>query len=302
MVAIDKDIIYGIHSVCILNRDAGFLPVEGGYMEILGNANFNQAIESMNLTGGSSLDPYAVENGIRTTEFSMTVRQFNKGQFEKFAAALSSSTAASTTGTVGSILNTKGTSVFDATTGVASVAATSSDEGDLKEGTYFIKAMSATTINLYMTTDIDFLEGTDVQFQDQALKLLASDLTVPGTGGTVAAPDFGLTFTGGSGTVAMTTDDVAVFEVSREHGGINKYTIGNVGQLPEYVGLEFYSQKQADGTKWKIRLPKVKISGLPLNFNEKAFSEAEVTGVAVRAVDPVENTEVLAVVKEIKGA
>jgi hypothetical protein len=298
---IDKDIQYGIHSVAILDRENGYLPVDGGYLEILGNVTFNQTIEGVPLNGGSSLDAFAFENGIRSTEISMLVRQFKKGQFEKFAAAISTSIAASALGTVGVPANTKGVSIIDATTGVASIAATSGSEGDLKEGTYFVKATSATTFNLYSTTDIDFLEGADVSFQDEELKLLAVDLTLLGTGGTVDVAGFGLTFTGGSGAIALVADDVAIFEVSREHGGINSYTIGNIGTAPGYVGLEFYSQKMSDNTKWKIRLPKVKLNGLPMAFNEKAFGEAEVTGAAVRCFDPVEGEEVLAVVREIKS-
>ena len=301
MVTIDKDVIFGIHSVAVLDRSNGFLPYEGGYLEILGNVNFNSTIENIPLTGGSSLDPWEVENGLRNTEIGMTVRQANKAQWQTFAGAVASATAASSTGTVGTIINTKGTSVVNATTGIASIAATSGDEADLKTGTYFFKAASATTVDIYVTTDIDFNEGTDVVFDDQSL-LIESGVTVSGTGGTTAIADFGLTITGGSGTVAMTADDVAAVTVRREHGGLNKYLVGQGSEVPEYVGLEFYSQKQADGTEWMVRFPKVKANGMPVAFNEKAWTEAEITANAVRALDPIENTSLLYVVEQIKGA
>lgn len=299
MVQITKDIIFGIHSATLLDRDNGFIPLNGGFLEILGDQQFNFAVENVPLNGGSAMFPFAAENGAATSEIAMTVKQYSEAMWDKFAGAILTSTASSATGTVGSLRNTKGTSASDATTGIAGIAALSGSEANLKAGTYFVEVTGAATVTIKCSTNIDFNEGTDVDFETQDLEVVASDVTVPGSGATVNSSALGLQITGGSGTVAMTAGDVAVFEVAPAHGGIQDYSVGS-GDLPQYVGIEFWAQKQSDDTKWRIRFPKVKLNGLPINLTEKGWSEAELTGTPVIDVDPVTGEEGLYNIRQIR--
>lgn len=297
----NKDIVFGVHSVAILDRSNGYRPYTDGVLEVVGKVNMNFSVENINLMGGSNPFPFAVESGAASAEIAMTVRQMNRGMMTAMANAVT--TAISTaTGTVGAAKNTKGTSIV-AATGITTPSVLTGSEADLKTGVYIIRAMSATTVNVYGTTNIDFVSnGTDVDFQDSDMKLIASNLTVT-TGGDVTVTGFGMKLTGGAGTIAFTTDDCAIFEVVASHTGIKQYSVGTVGSSQPYVGLYFIGQKQADGSNFTVFVPKVKFSGLPLNFTEKAFSEFELTGTAVRTTDPfVANQEIVYRANYIKGA
>jgi hypothetical protein len=298
-----KDILYGIHSVAILDRSNGYLPYTDGVFEIVGKVGLNFTYENVTLMGGSNPFPFAAEAGAASSEVSMTVRQMNQALAESVAGAITTLVTTSATGTVGTARNGKGTSCINATTGIASVTSLSGSEADLKTGVYIIKVITATTVNIYGTTNADFnSNGTDVDFQDTSMKLLAANLTITAAG-VSNATGFGFKLTGGSGTIAMTIGDTAVFEVVPAHTGIKQYSVGVTGQVPPYVGLYFVGQKQADGSNTTVFIPKVKLNGLPINMAEKAFSEFEVSGTAVRTSDPfTANQEIVYRMNNIKGA
>lgn len=289
MVQIENNIDFGIHSATFHNPDNG-KPYEHGMFLILGNATGSSQTENIVLNGGSNLDAWAVENGVRTNEITLNVKQSEPAMFQRILGGIYSETSASATGTIlDSLRNTEGTSVADGSTGVASIAAKSGDEGDLKAGLYILEATGTDAVNLYINTNFDFNRGTDVEVQDQSYKLLESDLTIT-SGGTTDVSDYGLELTGGSGTIGMTSGDMAAFTVVPEHGGIYDYSVGENGEYPEYVGLSLFSQKQADGSFSWMYFPKVKFNGMPIAFNEKGFFEGEITGVPVKAIDPYTGT------------
>ncbi len=302
MVALVKDIQFGVHSVALLNRSAGFLPYTDGIFEIVGNVNFNSGKELVSLLGGSNPYPFAVEEGASSAEISMTVRQMNRALLENALAAITTAINSSTTGSIGTLYNSYGSSVKVATTGIASVSILSGSEANIKSGIYLVKAISSTTVNIYATTNLEFLRGTDVEFQDGDGKLLASNLTIT-TGGNTDVSSLGIRLTGGSGTIGFTTGDVAIFEIAKPHSGIKDYSIGAVGQTNPYVGMMITSAAQADGTITSLLLPKVKLGGMPLNFTEKAFGEFEITGTAVRATNPFNSAEeIVAKARQLTGA
>ena len=302
MVAVSKDILFGVHSVAVLDRSNGYLPYTDGLFEIVGNVNANFSYEQVNLMGGSNPFPFATESGAASSEITLTVRQMNQGLLEAASSALTNVITASTTsGTIGTAVNTKGTSCISATTGVASVTGLSGSEANLKNGLYMIKVMSATTVNIYAATNIDNLVGTDVEFQDTNFKLLASNLTITASTATNVA-SLGIKLTGGSGTIGMTTNDVAIFEVAPAHQGIKEYSVGLSGNTPPYVGLYFVTGKQADGTVGTFFFPKVKLNGVPVNIEEKQFANFEISGTAIRTTDPFNTAqEIVYRAKYVKG-
>ncbi len=302
MVALTKDIFYGIHTIAILDRDNGFLPYSDGVLEVVGNLNVNISKELVNLSGGSNPYFFASEDGASSAELQMTVRQLNQSAMRAGLAAVVTTVSSSATGTISSLVNTKGTSVVSATTGIASISLLAGSTAEIKSGYWVVKAESSTTVNIYATTNLDFLRGTDVEVQDSTLKLLAANQTIT-TGGNTDISTLGIRLTGGSGTIGMTSGDVAIFRIDAPHGGIRQYSIGAVGQTNPYVGIMAYGQTQADGTKTQIFMPRVKLGGLPVNFTEKAFGEFEITGVVTRAVNPFNTAEeIVADVRFIKGA
>jgi hypothetical protein len=294
---------FGIHSIMLLDRDNGFKPFKNGYLPIIGGLTLTTSQEDVELKGGSNAGAWAIENGDRADEISFTVRQLSAAMVTEASGAILTELAASATGSItSSLINTKGTSILNGTTGIASVSIKAGSEADLKAGVYWVEAITTTTVNVYGSTDIDFISnGADVSFQNDEYELLASDVTVTAsTASTLTG--LGLEITGGSGTIGMTVGNIASFQVAPAHGGIESYSIGESGVFPSYVALIAYGQKTAEGDIFQVRIPKVKLSGLPINMTEKAFFETEVTGRLVQAQDWLSTKKSAYFMDTIKGA
>ena len=272
----DQRIQFGIHGVTAFDPATG-IPFTNGMAEVVGSGTLTTSSEAVKLFGGSQLPPYAVESTNLDTEFTIALTEYPDWFYEKVLGATVTGTAASSTGSVTSIANKSGTSVFDAATGIASVAVTGGDEADLKAGIVVVEAASATTVDLYLLTDVDRLRGTALTWGDDN-KITSSPLTITGTGGTTAVADLGVTLTGGSGTVGMTTGDTAFFEIYPPHGGVSDILVGQrSASIPE-VGLLVVAQTRATGEKFYAELFRAKAtSGAPIPFGEKEFAQSEVT-------------------------
>lgn len=293
---------FGVHSVTIHDINNGYKPFENGFLPIIGGLTLTTTQESVDLLGGSNLGVWASENGQRSDEISLTMRQLEPAAMTEFAGAVLTEIAASATGSItNQLVNTKGTSVLNATTGVASVGIKSGSEADLKAGIYFVVATGATTVTLYCATNIDFdTNGAIASFDDGSCEIIATDLTIA-SGAAVEVPKFGLELTGGSGVIALTSGDVASFSVAPAHGGVLSYAIGKNGSYPSYVGLTCYGQKASDGSHFEIRFPKVKMNGIPIAFTEKAFGDYELTGKLITAQDWLTGERGVYFMRQIKG-
>ena len=82
MVALTRDLTYGIHSLCLLDRENGFVPFKDGLFDIVGGATINTSKELVNLMGGSNPAPFDSEEGATSSELSFTVRQFNQAIYK----------------------------------------------------------------------------------------------------------------------------------------------------------------------------------------------------------------------------
>lgn len=272
--------IFGIHSVtpyAINNSGSVNKGQMYGTMKVLQSSSLAISGDLITLQGGANAWPWQVENGYLTNEISLSFNEYPDFVYELFLGKKPTTTTGETTGDVSAITNSYGTSVASATTGIASVTATAADESDLKFTKYAIVAVTPTTIDVYAGSDIDFARGTDSVFENDALKITASPLTVTDSGGTVTVDDFGLTITGGSGTVAFTAGDIATFEVRPINTSNRIVTIG--GSTDSFVefGLLIYGEKQGSGSLFEIDCFRCKALGAPINFNAKEFSNAEVT-------------------------
>lgn len=267
--------LFGIHSILFVSR-VDKLP-KGPLIKVLSSGGVELTSDFEDLSGGSEKFVLASEPKLITTELKFTTKDYADFLFELFLGASVTSNSAEASGNVGSITNVKGTSAFNATTGIASVAATGADEADLKFGKYIVKVKSATEINIVITSDIDFDRGTDVAYQDDSLEVLTADLVIPNTGGTVTANDLGLEFTGGSGTVLMVVGDTAEFDVRPINTKSSVISIGAANTTFEEFGAFVYAQKRSNGEYFEIELFKCVGAGLPMNLAEKVFAEAELT-------------------------
>lgn len=265
--------IFGVHSVSPYSRITG---KPYGYLRVLKSSSLEITGENIPLMGGSNKFPWAVEDGAQSCEMSLAFGQYEDFVFELFLGTAPTQNSAETNGNVSTPVNKYGTSTINATTGIATVAATSGSEANLKFSKFVIEVASATTINIYALTDIDFGRGANASYQSDALKVNASPLSITSGGATVIA-ELGITITGGSGTIGMTTGDTAEFEVRPIN---TKSSTANIGSstdslFPEF-GCVLLAQKRSNGQMFEIDVYRCKSLGMPIKFETNAWSEAEV--------------------------
>ena len=273
MVLSTPQAIFGIHSITAYNPDTR---IPFGIVKVAGSAVFNNAGEIIDLFGGSNPYPFKTEVGTIDASGSFTTREVADWLFEAFLGKAATTNVAESSGSVDTIANRKGTSAVNATVGIASVGLKSGSSADVKTARYVVEVISATTVDVYAMSDIDFALGSDAVYKDDTLKITASALTVPGTNGTVDIPNTGLELIGGSGTVAMTTGDTASFISRAINDGSTEVIIGATTQTFVDVGLVLHGQRQKDGTITSIDIFRAIGLGIPFNFNEKAFSDIEI--------------------------
>jgi len=271
MTLSDDRVLFGIHSIAPYDRTTGEF---FGILKVLGDSELSLAASAVQLFGGANKFPIADETTQINSQFTSAVKSAPDFLFEKWIGASVATIAAAALGTVGTITNKKGTSAVSATVGIASVNALSGSEDDLATGHYIVKVVTATTVDVYVDTDIDFsIPGaTSKLYVNDLLKITVTPLTVPDSGSTVTIPDYGLELVGGSGTVAMTVDDTAEFDAVAEHGGISDITLGQATiTLPEF-GFFAYGARRADNSIFRIHAFKAKSStGMVVPLSEGAF-------------------------------
>jgi hypothetical protein len=286
---------YGIHSICPFRISDG-LPY--GILKVLGGGTMTLSSEFEELFGGSNKFAWAVEAKTISSEWTATVKSMPDFMFELFLGASVQTTAASATGTVGDLANVLNSSVV-AATGIASVAAKAGSESDLKDGIYIIKAVSATTVDIYALTDIEFkkLGSNELSYIDESLKINAAPLTIVQSA-VVEIPSLGVELTGGAGVIGMTVGDTARFSVRSAHNGISTISIGGGSTIfPEHRQL-CLGQKRANGDTFEMELFRVVGSGMPIPFEEQTFAIPELSMKLVQ--DPCEDK--VAVIRAKRGA
>jgi hypothetical protein len=126
-----------------------------------------------------------------------------------------------------------------------------------------------------LSTDADFGRGTQKTFNADDLSVVAAALTITSGAGTDIA-GFGLTLTGGSGSIALVTGDTATFEVRPKNSANASFTLGGVASIFPEFGAIVMAKKQGTGQMCELDLPRVKGEGVPLGFDENKFSEADI--------------------------
>jgi len=265
--------VFGIHSMTPFNLTTGLF--DYGIFKIIGEMNLDLSADFVNNTGGSNNYPWAVERGLVNGEISGTIRSYQDNALSLFLGATVTENAAETTGNVSALTNVNGTSVFNATTGLASIALTTDDEADLKFGKYIFEATDTDKLKLYVSSDVDFLRGTDEEYEDDTL-LVDSEFTIVGSDATQVLAGFGLTFTEGSGAASMTIGDTASFEVRPVNTGSSIIDIGKAGESVTEFGLIMNAEKRSDGSLFEIVAERCFAYGYPIGMSAKEWSEASI--------------------------
>jgi len=267
--------LYGVHQVTIVDRTTKAMHTA----LVVGSFGMDNKQEQKPLQGGSNPYPFDTAPGYAEAKTTLKFMQYDLNLLRYLggdgANAYTEDTDGDAAGVVSSLTNEVGTSVANATTGIASIAPKSSENPVF--GDYFAKATGAATVDIYLNNNLG-----GVEFQDDTLKITASALTVPGSGGTVDVPDANLTITGGSGTVAFVTADIASFNVKPINTYNFEYKFGADGNsLPEF-SMYVLGEKLDSGEASKYRslyMPRVKGNGVSFESQAKEWSsfETEIT-------------------------
>ncbi len=265
--------IFGIHSFAPYNRSTR---KPFGILKVLAGSSLALNGELIKLSGGSSRYPFAVEDGLVEAIINLKPKEYPDFLFELFLGKAPTANAAEANGTTTTITNRNGTSTVDATLGIASVSVESGNEADVKFANYMVSVISATTVDLFANSDVNFGRGADLVYQDDLLKVTATALTIPNTGATVSIPNTGLEFTGGSGTVLMVVGDSATFTSRPQNDKSMDVSIGSTNDTPAEFGCVMVASQRGNKEMYEIEAFKCKGVGMPLSLEENAFSEAEI--------------------------
>ncbi len=265
-------ILFGVHSISPYNRTTK-LPY--GILKVLGSAAIALTSDLEQLFGGSQKYAWAAESKTVNTEFTAKVKAYPGFLFSLFLGATVTDAGVDTAGAVSTVANQNGTSLV-AATGIASVTVKTASKANLKFGKYVLKVLTATTLGVYLLSDIDGGRGTAVPFTDDtlALTLAVGTLTITSATGTDLV-DLGLTVTGGAGTIAMVVGDTATFEVKPPSTSSSLIVVGkSTDSLPAFGAL-LLAQKRATGEMFEIDAHNCVGGGLPISLEEMAFSQPE---------------------------
>lgn len=266
----DPTIIYGIHSFSPRNRVTK-LPY--GIMKVIGACNLALSTDLEQLYAGSNLYAWAAENKAVKTDLTAKVKAYPGFLFALFLGASVTENGVDAAGSVSAVANATGSSVSNAVTGFDSLTVKAAQKANLKFGQYIVKALSATTLGIYIMSDIDNNRGTDVDYTDDTLQLQLATITLA-NGVDTDIDSLGLTFGGGS-AVAMITGDTAYFSVKPPSAKSSEIIVGRAGDtMPDFEAI-MYAQKRATGEIFEIVAHNCVGGGLPIGFEEQAFSQAE---------------------------
>ena len=253
-----------------------FVPV--GIFKVLSSFEFAREIEKLPLTGGHHNGAHAVEAGEPVNTLTGTLKEFPNFAFTELDnASLTSIAGEDTSGFVDTIANKVGSSVFDATTGIASVAAIPGSENKLPLGTIIFKATSvADEVDVYLLGDT----ATGAIPIIGELPLLAAGVVIPDTGGTIDIPDIGITITGGSGTIAFTEDDTAFFKTRPSNSITTEIVMGNDSCLKN-LGCILVYPKNSEGQQTIVDFHKVSVGGTPFSAATRDYAEFEMSAMVL---------------------
>ena len=260
--------MYGLHMATIRDR----ITKQMYPMRIIMEAQPDFTQEQVALRGGKSAFPWATAPGDAEASMSLTVAQFDFNILRYLqgygASTASESTSGDASGNVTTPVNEVGTSLVNATTGVASLQVKSGENPIF--GDYIIEVTGADSVDVYLNNNLDGLE-----FQSDDLKITSSALTVPGSSATVEIPGANLEIVGGSGSISMTTGDKASFSVRPQN--TYNYTLkgGADDEVKPAFELFIFNEKLEGNLYRALHLPKVIANGVSPSMQAKGWAQLE---------------------------
>lgn len=262
-------ILYGIHSISPYSR-TDHTPY--GILKVIGSANLALSSPLEQLYAGSNKYAWAAENKTVASNIKAKVKAYPGFLFQLFLGATVTVVSGDASGTVSTPVNKQGTSII-AAAGLASITVLSGSKTNLKFGQFVLKALTATTLGLYLLSDIDITRGTAAAYTDDTL-VLVETISIATTVATNLT-DVGLVLTGGATTTAFVTGDTAYFSVLPLSSQTTQIVVGQSTDTFPAFGALLLAQKRATGEMFEVDAHYCVGGGLPMDFTENAFSQPQ---------------------------
>lgn len=264
-------IIYGVHSISPYSR-TDHTPY--GILKVIGSAQLSLSSPVETLYAGSNKYPWAAENKSVATGLKAKVKAYPGFLFQLFLGATVTVVSGDASGTVSTPANKLGTSVI-AAAGIATIGVLSASKANLKFGQYVLKALTSSTLGIFLLSDIDITRGTTATYTDDTL-LLVDAISISTTVATNIT-DLGLVLTGGATTTAFVVGDTATFSVLPLSSQSTQIVVGQSTDTFPAFGALLLAQKRATGEMFEIDAHYCVGGGLPIDFSENAFSQPELS-------------------------
>jgi hypothetical protein len=254
--------LYGLWSFCFKDR-VTMLPQ--AFFKAIGEYSFTNEADMEDFVAGGDKFVRASEPKYFKADGAIMIKEFLPKTYQYLGGATSALGIAEPTGAVTALAPAQGTSII-AATGLIVAALTSGATADLKFGNYTIVATSASAVDVYCDSDIDFggvwTNGTVETFQNDNLKITATPLSIS-EGTTVPLPGFGIGLTAGASVTAFTIGDTATFSVRPANVANSIATIGDRNTfLKTYHVTAYAAPKGITGEITCFDMPIVQPSGV----------------------------------------
>lgn len=264
-------ILYGIHSISPYSRTDG---TPYGILKVVGSANLALSSPLEQLYAGSNKYAWAAENKTVSADIKAKVKAYPGFLFQLFLGATVTTAGVDTSGTISTPVNKLGTSII-AATGLATVTVKSASKANLKFGQYVLKALTSSTLAIYLMSDIDITRGTAAAYSDDTL-VLVETISIATTVATDIT-DLGITLTGGASATAFVVGDTATFSVLPLSSSTTQIVVGQSTDTFPAFGALLLAQKRATQEMFEINAHYCVGGGLPIDFAENAFSQPDLT-------------------------
>jgi len=263
---------FGVKALIFYNRTTG-KPV--GAFQVISTVEFGREIEPIQLKGGHHNGAHAVEPGEPENSLTATLMEFPNFAFTELDNATKvDTTGEDTTGLVGVITNKSGSSVANATNGIASVALISNKGALLPLGKIVLVAASSTTVDIYLLGDT---ANGSIPIVNE-LTLLQAGVTISGAGSTIDIAAHGFTIASGSGVTTFVQGETAIFDVRPANSKTTVITMGDNSDF-KTLGCILVQPKSSNKVQRIFDIPKIVTGGLSFASNTREFSEVEITGI-----------------------
>ena len=262
--------IFGIHEISPYRRDTGKFY---GKLRVLSGSSISFTGEQIKLNGGSNKYPWSVESGLITSEMTLKFKEYPGFVFELFfGKAATEVLTPSATGEINDYANVKGVSIKDAVNGLSSITIIpSTGSGNLKFGRYVLVATDSDTVDIYVSSDLNFDRGTSEDYTDDLLKVDTVDISAA----TNDVVSLGLRFNK-TGTPAFVVGDTATFDVLPPYSSKMSVVVGAPTDTTPEFGALIAAEKRADLSIVYMDVFRAKATGMPIGLEAKTFSESEV--------------------------